>query len=581
VQGISPDTVLADRYSLTTRLAGRDDLEHWAARDRTLEREVAVTVFPSSGEHSAAALDGARRAAGIEDSRLVRILDVGDQAGVSYIVEESLRDATSLAELVRERALPTEEVRRIVGETASALEVARQRGLHHLRLTPHAVLVTKEGRVRVSGIAVAGALEGVDDVPSDEASRDDATALVGLIYAGLTGTWPLEPEVPGVPSARRHAGGIPEPAEAALRPGSVPGDLNTLCRLTLGDDAGPLTPGDLASQIAPWSPEPVHGTSQAVGWSGGVTGASAAGAGGAAAAAGAPGSGTGRPGRSDDAQPIDDTQRIDTSRSAAGGDDDGRDDDGRDEDADSDEGDFYGDGDDELESPMPLLPGTVAAEPSGDQAKIALALVAAFVVVAVLLAYCGVAGLTNKDKDAPAAGNTTSQSTPSASPNPTGSDTQSPTSKPTRKAPPAKTLKITSASLMSGPSDDKEPPDVGPAHDGDPDTSWMSHGWNQADFGGLKGGVGLVFDLGKSHEVTEAVLDLPLPEGLTVYVGDDPTTDGATRLGTSSGKDGTVKIKASGDSPPKGRYVIVYITKLVKDTAYHHGGLSEITVKGR
>jgi hypothetical protein len=574
VQGISPDTVLADRYSLTTRLAGRDDLEHWAARDRTLERVVAVTVFPSSGEHSAAALDGARRAAGIEDSRLVRILDVGEQAGVSYIVEESLRDATSLAELVRERALPTEEVRRIIGETASALEVARQRGLHHLRLTPHAVLVTKEGRIRVSGIAVAGALEGLDDVPSDEASRDDATALVGLIYAGLTGTWPLEPEVPGVPSAVRHAGGVAEPAEMALRQGSVPGDLNTLCRLTLGEDAGPLTPGDLAGQIAPWSPEPVHGTSQAVGWSGGVTGAAAGGAAAGAAAAGASRSGeAARGNRSDE------TQRIDTSRSAARRDDHGRDD--ADGDVDGDEGDFYGDGDDELESPVPLLPGTVAAEPSGDQAKIALALVAAFVVVAVLLAYCGVAGLGNNDNKAPAAGSTTSQTTSSQSPTPTDSGTQTETAKPTKKTPPAKTLKITSGSIMSGASSLKEPQDVSPAYDGNPDTSWMSHGWNQADFGGLKGGVGLVFDLGASKEVSEADLDLPLPEGLTVYVGDQPTTDGATRLGSSSGKDGTVKVKASGDSPPKGRYVIVYITKLVKDTAYHHGGLSEITVKGR
>ncbi len=557
MEGISPDTVLADRYSLTGRLAGREDLEHWAARDLTLEREVAVTVFPSAGPHAAAALDGARRAAGLEDSRLVRILDVGEQAGVSYIVEESLRDANSMAELIRERALPPQEVRRIVGEAASALEVARLRGLHHLRLTPHAVLVTREGRVRVSGVAVAGALEGSDDVPPDEASQDDATALVGLLYAGLTGAWPLDPPVPGVPEAERHAGGVLEPMEVALRPDSVPPDLNTLCRLTLADDAGPRTPGDLADQLAPWSPEPVHGTGQAAGWSGGVGPV----AGGAA--------GAGRPA-------ADHTRELDTG-------------DGRDaqheQDEQDDEGDFYGDGDEELESPVPLLPGSVAAEPSGDQAKIALALVAAFVVVAVLLAYCGVSGLTGDD-NSPAAGSTptatsTASGTPDSTDSPRTTDSPKTSTSPEKTKKPVKTLKIVSGSIMSGSSSIKEPTDVSPAYDGDPDTSWMSHGWNEADFGGLKGGVGLVFDLGGRKEVTETTLDLPLPVGLTVYVNNKASTDGATRLGTSSGKDGTVRIKASGDSPPRGRYVIVYITKLVQDTAYHHGGLSEITVKGR
>ena len=545
MEGISPDTVLADRYALTSRLAGREDLEHWAARDLTLEREVAVTVFTSDGAHAAAALDGARRAAGLEDSRLVRILDVGEQGPISYIVEESLRDANSLAELVREQALPVPEVRRIVGEAASALEIARLRGLHHLRLTPHAVLVTREGRVRVSGIAVAGAIEGVDDVASDEASQDDATALVGLLYAGLTGTWPLEPPVPGLPEAPRQAGGVLEPAEVALRPGSVPADLNTLCRLTLTDQTGPRTPGELADQLAPWPPERVHGTGQAAGWAGGV--------------------GSGGRGRR-----THDTQELATAHPT-----------GRDQ---QDDDDFYGDGDDELESPVPLLPGSVATEPSGDQAKIALALVAAFVVVAVLLAYCGVSGLTGNHDNAGAGTTPTSHPTQSASDTPHSSGSPSrkaPTQTKTKKPPTAKPLKILSGSVMSGPSSFKEPPDVSSAYDGNPETSWISHGWNHADFGGLKGGVGLVFDLGGSKEVTETTLQLPLPVGLTVYVGDQPTTDGATRLGTSSGRDGTVTIKASGDSPPHGRYVIVYITTLAKDTAYYHGGLSEIAVKGR
>src|SRR6478672_6014220 len=75
VQGVGPGTSLGGRYALRTRLSHRSDLEHWSAHDTTLERDVAVTVFDSSHPHAAAVLDAARRAAGVEDPRLRRILD--------------------------------------------------------------------------------------------------------------------------------------------------------------------------------------------------------------------------------------------------------------------------------------------------------------------------------------------------------------------------------------------------------------------------------------------------------------------------------------------------------------------------
>ena len=54
------------------------------------------------------------------------------------------------------------------------------------------------------------------------------------------------------------AGDLARPSEVV---GGVPGDLDALCRLTLSEDAGPVSPGDYAAQIAPWSPIPVQRTS--------------------------------------------------------------------------------------------------------------------------------------------------------------------------------------------------------------------------------------------------------------------------------------------------------------------------------
>lgn len=255
MQGVGPGTSLGGRYALRTRLSHRSDLEHWAAHDTTLERDVAVTVFDGGHPHAAAVLDAARRAAGVEDSRLVRILDVGTAGGVSWIIEESLASAESLATLLQQGPLPAEEARRIAGEAASALEKARQRGLHHLRLTPHAVLRTQDGTVKVTGTAIAAGIDGYEEPDDVAATRADTVALVALAYAALTGRWPLSSVVHGVEPAPRVVGGVAAPSEIAA---GVPSDLDALCRLTLNDDAGPLTPGDFATQIAPWAASTVR-----------------------------------------------------------------------------------------------------------------------------------------------------------------------------------------------------------------------------------------------------------------------------------------------------------------------------------
>ncbi len=258
-------TLLGERYALDELLARREGgtLEYWSARDVTLGRLVAVTVLPATGEFETVAqavLDGARRVASVDDPRLVRVLDVGTEHGLCWIIEEGLSEAESLASLVGHGPLAAEEVRRIVGESAAGLESARRRGLHHLYLNPHSVLRTSDGTVKISGVGVAAALEGTDDVTATEASLIDTADLVSLLYTGLTGRWPGE-DLPGLRTARRTAdGSVLAPSELV---GGVPGDLDALCRMVHGSEEGlgrmPQTPGELARQLAPWSSEMVHG----------------------------------------------------------------------------------------------------------------------------------------------------------------------------------------------------------------------------------------------------------------------------------------------------------------------------------
>lgn len=254
VHGVNPGTELG-RYTLDAQIATVSGGQRWAARDTTLERDVMLLVMPAEDTETAAALDAARRAAGIESAQLVRILDVGIEGPLAYVCEEWVDDPTPFATLIGTKGVPAEEVRRITGEVATGLEAARMRGLHHLALTPESVLLTPDGRIKVRGLATTAALAGIE-TEGEEADRDDAAGVVALAYAGLTATWPLETPS-AVPAAPRGPDGPPPPSRIAV---GVPGDLDTICRETLGEGTGPDSPGDYAAQIAPWSRMPLAGS---------------------------------------------------------------------------------------------------------------------------------------------------------------------------------------------------------------------------------------------------------------------------------------------------------------------------------
>ena len=203
-----------------------------------------------------ALLDAARRAASVTHGVFVRILDVGSDEGVAYVVEEDLGEARTLAELVTDGGVPGDEVRRITGEVAAALESAGQRGMHHLDLKPDDVLRTPDGDVRLRGLETAAVRAGEDGTESEDAARRDAVGVVALTYAGLTGLWPLGAGGSGLAAAPRVPGGVAAPSEIAA---GVPRDLDAICRLTLNDDQGPTSPGDFARQVAPWPSRQVVG----------------------------------------------------------------------------------------------------------------------------------------------------------------------------------------------------------------------------------------------------------------------------------------------------------------------------------
>ncbi len=198
---LAPGDSLDGRYTLLESAGSGPAWSRWLADDAVLGRRVVVMCVTAEGPAGLAALDAARRAAGVDEPRLVRVLDAGQSHDLAFVVEEPLDQARSLTEVLTERPLPAEETRRVIGEIASTLAVAGGRGLHHLALTPDSIWLTEEGAVKVRGLATEAALLGRDET-TEQPARADASAVLRLAYAALTGHWPASdtdprPEVSG------------------------------------------------------------------------------------------------------------------------------------------------------------------------------------------------------------------------------------------------------------------------------------------------------------------------------------------------------------------------------------------------
>ena len=277
--GVAAGTVLVNRYSLLEPFTTDVGAVHaWHATDHGLERQVSVQFL--TGPNAAAGAEAARRAALVSDSRLTKIIDVGEtEVGGNhyhYVVTEPYLGPT-LTELVDHMPLDSASARAVIGELATGLDAADRRGLHHVALRPDAVRI-HNGRVVLTGLGVDADL-GVPNPNLDsgeQSERHDVRGLAALAYFTLTGFWPVEN-----PTGPWHSGQGPElrPAPrgsegkalplSEVAPGADP-VLLELWDLAVSEPASHLrSPSDVVALLSPWqqlasSPGPVEYHSPAV-----------------------------------------------------------------------------------------------------------------------------------------------------------------------------------------------------------------------------------------------------------------------------------------------------------------------------
>ena len=148
-----------DRYRLQLRIAIGGMGEVWQAEDELILRQVAIKILKEEYVSDPLFIERfrseAKSAALVEHEGIANVYDYGEDANAAYLVME-LVPGESLSRIIeREKKLPDTRVLDIMAQTSRALGAAHARGLVHRDIKPGNLLITPEGKVKITDFGIA------------------------------------------------------------------------------------------------------------------------------------------------------------------------------------------------------------------------------------------------------------------------------------------------------------------------------------------------------------------------------------------------------------------------------------------
>lgn len=153
--------ILGERYEIINRIGSGGMADVYKAMDEKLNRMVAVKVlkpeFREDKTFIAKFRTEAQAAAGLSHPNVVNVFDVGEDRGVYYIVMELVEGITLKDYINRKGKLSVKEATSIAIQVSLGLEAAHNRGIVHRDVKPQNIIISTDGKVKLSDFGIAKA----------------------------------------------------------------------------------------------------------------------------------------------------------------------------------------------------------------------------------------------------------------------------------------------------------------------------------------------------------------------------------------------------------------------------------------
>ena len=168
---------LGGRFQLTSRIAIGGMGEVWKAQDQVLGRIVAIKIlkdeYTGDPGFRARFRAEAKHTALLNHEGIANVFDYGEEDGSAYLVMELVPGEPLSAMIERERVLSADWTLSMIAQTARALAVAHAQGLVHRDVKPGNLLITPEGKVKITDFGIARL---ADQVPLTQTGQVMGTA---------------------------------------------------------------------------------------------------------------------------------------------------------------------------------------------------------------------------------------------------------------------------------------------------------------------------------------------------------------------------------------------------------------------
>lgn len=153
--------LIGDRYEIVDKIGTGGMSDVYKAKCHKLNRYVAVKVLKQEFSENANFVSKfrieAQAAAGLMHPNIVNVYDVGEEDGMYYIVMELVEGITLKNYIEKKARLSVKEAVSIAIQVSMGIEAAHNNHIIHRDIKPQNIIISKEGKVKVTDFGIAKA----------------------------------------------------------------------------------------------------------------------------------------------------------------------------------------------------------------------------------------------------------------------------------------------------------------------------------------------------------------------------------------------------------------------------------------